>query len=173
MTDVLADEQARLDAEDEERRASAASVEERAAHGETVDAPEPPVELGGAQLSLNIGAVLSNRNARQVEEAKIVIQGGEQSIDTMLDPDREYELLVRVWPDMPAPKAVRDSATYKVKAAKLRQTAQTTRIRRADTPDSIRELFAMLLEYDAEGAGALLDLLQQDVRAKFAGPVAA
>lgn len=168
MNDPLADEQARMDAEDEAARGGAASIEDRAANGETVDPPEPPIELGGAQLSLNMGAVLSNRNARQIEEAKIAIQGGEQSIDSMLDPDREYELLVRVLPDMPAPRAVRDSATNRVKAAKIRQTVQASRIRRADTPASIRELFGMLLEHDAEGAGALLDALQQDVSAKFA-----
>lgn len=168
MNDALADEQARLDAEEEQRRASAATIEERAENGEEIEGPEPPIELGGAQLSLNLGSVLSNRNARQIEEARIVIQGGEQAIDTMLDPDREYELLVRIKPDMPAPRAVRDSATDKVKAVKLRQTVQTSRVRRADSPDSIRELFGMLLEHDAAAAGALLDGLRQDAEAKFA-----
>lgn len=168
MNDVLADEQAQLDAEEEARRANAATIDERAANGEEIDGPDPPIAFGGAQLSLNMGAVLSNRNARQVEEARIAIQGGEQLIDSMLDPEREYELLVRVLPDMPAPRAVRDSGTNRVKASKIRQTVQASRIRRADTPDSIRELFGMLLEHDAEGAGALLDMLQADVRAKFA-----
>lgn len=168
MNDVLADEQAALDAEDAARAANAASIEDRAENGETIEGPEPPIALGGAQLSLNIGAVLSNRNARQIEEAKIAIQGGEQSIDSMLDPDREYELLVRVKPDMPAPKAVRDSATDRVKAVKLRQTVQTSRVRRADTPESIRELFGMLLEHDVEQAGALIETLRGDVSAKFA-----
>lgn len=136
----------------------AASVEERAANGEHLEPPEPPMG-GDVQLSLNVGGVTSNRNARKVEEAAIVLQGGQRAVDALLDIDTEYELLVRVRPDAPKPVALRDPKTERTRAFKMVQTVQTRHVRRADTADAIYELFAGLMERDGEAAAALRERL--------------
>lgn len=141
------------------------SIADRAANGENeqdaVEPPEPPMEVeGSAQLSMNLGGVVSNRNARKVEGATLRLMGGKRDVAGLLDIDSEYNLLVRVRPDAPAPKALRDANTGRTRAFELDQQAQVLHIRVANA-DAIRDLFADLLGNDAAAAGALLDELQQ------------
>lgn len=158
--------------EQEEQSPNGSSVEERAAEGEHEQEPEPPEPAmefeGAAQLSLNLGHIVSNRNARKVESSSLRLLGGKRPIANLLDIDEEYSLIVRVRPDPPAPLAKRDASTGKTTAFDLDQTAQILHMRQA-TPEALRDLFADLLAKDGEAAGRLLD----ELRDLIAEPVAA
>jgi hypothetical protein len=124
------------------------SIKDRAANGEGSEPDGPLIaEFGGVQLGLNVGAYVSNRNAKKVSEAGIVIQGGAQAVDTLLDVDTEYELLVRVLPDAPQPTCDRDSSR-KTKGFKMRQPCQALMVRRADTAEAVIELIQSMAARD-------------------------
>jgi hypothetical protein len=137
------------------------SIADRAegAEGE-VEPPEPPME-GDVQLSLNVGGVVTNRNARKVEQATLRLLGGKRPVSGLLGIDEEVTLVVRALPHAPAPLEKRNE-TGKVEAFDLDQTATVKYIRRADA-DAIRDLFADLLGRDEKQAAALLDELREFV----------
>ncbi len=156
----MADEDEQGTAAEERPLDDAASIQDRAANGEheqDPEPPEPPME-GEVQLSMNIGGIVSNRNARKVEEATLRLLGGKRPIGGLLDIDTEYDLIVRVLPDPPTPKANRDSATRKTQSFDLDQQAQVLHIRRADE-EAIGDLFAGLLDRDQAAAGRLLEAM--------------
>lgn len=142
------------------------TIEDRAADGDELDPdeiepPEEPME-GEVQLSLNVGGVVQNRNARKVEAATLRLLGGKRPVAGLFSIDEEVTLVVRVQPHAPAPLEKRNATTGKVEAFDLDQTATVKHLRRADR-DAIADLFADLLGQDAKAAGALLDELREFV----------
>jgi hypothetical protein len=166
--DPLDDEQAMIDAETEQE---AASIAQRAANGESDEETVAEVKLGGdVQLSLDVGKVL-DKGARKISEATVSLSAAEVPADGLFKPDQRYPFVAMGVPGNITTHYVRDAKSTaipkRVVGVKLRQTISVDTVRRADDPEVIRELFALLLEQDAESAGALLDSMREDAGAKL------
>jgi hypothetical protein len=136
----------------------AASIEDRAKNGEHLEAVGPPPIGGDAQLSLSVGPLLE-KTARRVLGATISLSSGERTVDGLFRFDVEYPFLVvgKAGPVTDVP--IQDPKTQRTKGVKKRQRIEVARVRRADDPEVIRELFDAVLAADPAGAGALLEAL--------------
>lgn len=142
------------------------SIAERAANGEheiDPEPPEPPME-GDVQLSLGLGKITGNRNARKVERATVSLTAAEREVDGLFDVDSEVYLLVRALPGEVTTVPIRGKDRI-TEAFKLRQSARTLSVQRAESSAALAELFARLLDRDREAAGRLLDELGESMKA--------
>jgi hypothetical protein len=139
-----------------------ATIGDRAADGEHEEdltaPPEPPVR-GDAQLTLNLGSILSS-GARKVTEATIALSAQEVAIDGLLKPDETYTFLVTGKVQHYVSVPIRDTKTDRTVGMKQRQPVRTLRVQRADGAEAIADLYDALLITDAEEAGKLLDELR-------------
>lgn len=161
MNDALNDDDPAAAGDDE----SAASIADRVANGEHMEDHEPPEpKMGGdVQLSLNVGALVETK-ARKVSEATVSLTAAEVEVDGLFKPELRYPFLVMGVPGNVNTVYLRDpkstAVPKAVKGVKLRQTVNVESVKRADTAESVYDLFGAILENDPEEAGSLLERLQ-------------